>query len=133
MGGEVIAISTSQEFTLDKHIREKFHNALMRAGRHAPRIKGIDLDDIENRVEANLLESQLIIDGHLLGLLDPINYCKNDRSLLHITPENVGRYLSLANTLTLNGIYFSHFLAKRNIDSLLSSITTPKKGISLKG
>lgn len=119
MGGEVVVISMSQEFTLDQHIREKFHNALMRAERHAPRIEGIDLVDIENRVEANLLESQLTIDGHLLGLLDLINYCKNGRSLVHITPENVGKYLSLANTLTLNGVYLSNFLAKRNIDSFV--------------
>lgn len=117
MGGGVIVISMSQEFTLDQHIRERFHNALMRAERHAPRIKGIDLVDMENLVETNLLESQLTIDDHLLGLLDLINYCKNGRSLVHITPENRGRHLSLANILTLNGIYLSNFLAKRNIDS----------------
>jgi p-methyltransferase len=117
MAGEVIIIAMNQEFTADQHIREKFRRALRRSQRHAPRIEGMDLVDMQTRVEANLLGSQLTIDGHLLGLLDLINYCKNGRSVGQIIPENATEYLSLANTLTLNGIYLSHFLAKRDIAS----------------
>ena len=117
MAGEVIIIAMNQEFTTDQHIREKFRRTLVRSHRHAPRIEGIDLVDMQNRVETNLLESQLTIEGHLFGLLDLINYCKNGYSIVHITPENTAEYLSLANTLTLNGIYLSHFLAKRHIAS----------------
>ena len=117
MAGEVIIIAMNQEFTADQHIREKFRRALRRSQRHDPRIEGIDLVGMQSRVEANLLGSQLTVDGHLLGLLDLINYAKNGRSTVHIIPENVTAYLSLANTLTLNGIYLSHFLAKRNITS----------------
>ena len=117
MASEVIIIAMNQEFTADQHIREKFRRALRRSQRHAPRIEGMDLVDMQTRVEANLLGSQLTIDSHLLGLLDLINYAKNGRSVVHVTPENAAEYLSLANTLTLNGIYLSHFLAKRHIPS----------------
>lgn len=117
MAGEVIIIAMNQEFTTDEHIREKFRRALRRSQRHASRIEAIDLVDMQRRVEGNLLGSQLTIDGRLLGLLDLINYVKNGRSVIPITPENAAKYLSLANTLTLNGIYLSHFLAKRHIAS----------------
>ncbi len=117
MAGEVIIIAMNQEFTTDQHIREKFRRAFRRSQRHAPRIEGIDLVDMQRRVEGNLLGSQLTIDGHLLGLLDLINYVKSGRSVIPITPENATKYLSLANTLTLNGIYLSHFLAKKKVAS----------------
>ena len=117
MAGEVIIIGMNHEFTTDQYIREKFRRARRRSQRHAPRIKDMDLVDMQIRVETNLLKSQLTINGHLFGLLDLINYCKNRRSIVHITPENAAGHLSMANTLTLNGIYLSLFLAKRHIDS----------------
>jgi anaerobic magnesium-protoporphyrin IX monomethyl ester cyclase len=117
MPGEVIIIAMNQEFTADQHLRGKFRRALRRSQRHAPRIGGLDLVDMQRTVEANLLESQLTIDGHLLGLLDLVNYVKNGRSVAHITPENAAKHLSLADTITLNGIYLSQFLAKRHIAS----------------
>jgi hypothetical protein len=117
MAGEVIIIAMNHEFTADQHLREKFQRALMRSQRHAPRIRGMDLVDMQRRVEANLLKSQLTVDGQLLGLLDLINYCKNGRRVVDITPENSAEYLSVAKTLTLNGIYLSHFLAQRHIPS----------------
>ena len=117
MPSEVIIIAMNQEFTADQHIRGKFRRALRRSQRHAPRIEGLDLVDMQRSVEANLLGSQLTIDRHLFGLLDLVNYVKNGRSVAHITPENAAQHLTLANTITLNGIYLSHFLAKRHIAS----------------
>ena len=117
MAGEIIIIAMNHEFTADQHLREKFRRALMRSHRHAPRIRGMDLVDMQRRVEDNLLKSQLTVDGQLLGLLDLINYCKNGRRVVDITPENATEHLSVAKTLTLNGIYLSHFLAQRNIPS----------------
>ena len=108
----VIILAMNQELTTDAHLRRKFANATDRARRQAIRYRDFDLVEMEHKVHENLLASQLRIDDEYLGLLDLINRTRNNGNSVDITPGNVKDYFSLANTVTLNGIFLFNYLKK---------------------
>ena len=113
----VIILAMNQELTTDAHLRRKFRTAMGRSRRQASRYDSVDLVDMERQVEENLLATQLQMDGEYLGLLDVINRAKNGRHHVDVTPDNVKDHLSLANTVTLNGIFLYSYLKKRGFSS----------------
>ena len=54
-----------------------------------------------------------------MDLLDLMNYVKNGRRVPEITPSNVRQYYSLANTVTLNGIYFYQYLSEHGFEPVI--------------
>ncbi len=117
--GPVIIVAMNQELTTDAHLRRKFATALNRAGRQAARYKDIDLARTEQQVAENLLATQLRMGGEYLGLPDLINRAMNGRNPVAVTPDNVANHLSLANTVTLNGIFLYAYLKQRGFDAAI--------------
>ncbi|MCD4716862.1 MAG: radical SAM protein [Desulfobacterales bacterium] len=108
----VLFIANDHPLDSDTSIRRKMANAEARAARQAPRFPGLDLVGLQKGVHRNLAGLQLLLDGKYMGLLDLLNYIKNDRTIIRLTPENAAAHLSLANIVTLNGIYFHQYLSK---------------------
>lgn len=52
-----------------------------------------------------------------MDLLDLMNFIKNGRRSPELTPDNVSQYYSLANSVTLNGIYLYQYLLEHGFDS----------------
>jgi len=90
---------------------KKFADAEDRALRQASRFTDLDLPALQKTVHKNTRDSLLFLNGRYMDLLDLMNYVKNGRCFPEITPSNVGQYYSLANTVTLNGIYFYQYLS----------------------
>jgi len=56
------------------------------------------------------------LEDRYLDLFDLLNYLRNGRRIPRLTPENVEQYHSLANTVTLNGIYLYQYLRGEGFD-----------------
>jgi radical SAM superfamily enzyme YgiQ (UPF0313 family) len=91
-------------------------NAENRAARQTSRFPGLDLYGIQKDVHKNLSKVQFQLDGKFMGMLDLMNWVKNGRQPPKITRENSSQYYSLANMITLNGIYLYQFLLSRGYE-----------------
>ena len=91
-------------------------NAENRALRQASRFPGLDLYAVQKEVHRNLLRLQLRLNGKYMGLLDLMNYLKNNRRSPELEPDNADQYYSLSNMVTLNGIYLYQYLLRQGYD-----------------
>jgi len=115
----VIIIAQNQPLDTDAHLRRKLADAEERAERQSYRFPDLDLPAIQQGVHQNILASLLFLDGRYMDLLDLMNYVRGGRRVPEITRENVTRHYSLANTVTLNGIYLYQYLRARGYDPII--------------
>ncbi|MBW2347705.1 MAG: radical SAM protein [Deltaproteobacteria bacterium] len=116
---KVIIIAMNQPLDTDAHLRERMSGAEKRAERQAHRFKGLDLPGTLRAVHRHLRRTMLRVDGRFMDLLDLMNYVRNGRRPLQVTPENVSEAYSLAQTVSLNGIYLYQFLKNEGYDPIL--------------
>jgi len=116
---KVIVIAQNQPLNNDAHLRRKLADAEARAERQSHRFPGLDLPALQKEVHRNLISSLLFLDGRYMDLLDLMNYVKNGRCAPEIRPENVTRHYSLANSVTLNGIYLYQYLRSHGYDPII--------------
>ncbi len=112
-------IAMDQPLDSDAHLRRKMINAENRAARQASRFPGLDLYAIQRQVHRNLSRLQLRLNGKYMGLLDLMNYLKNNRHAPELTPDNANEHYTLANMVTLNGIYLYQYLLREGYDPLI--------------
>ena len=117
--GKVIVIAQNQPLDNDAHLRRKLADAEERAERQSARFPDLDLSAIQQGVHRNMLESLLFLDGRYMDMLDLMNFIKNGRRIPEIAPENVTAYYSLANSVTLNGIYLYQYLRAHGYDPII--------------
>ena len=115
----VIIIAGDRPLDSDAHIRHKMATAEKRASRHASRFPGLDLYAVQKAVHGNLLRLHVKLGDNYLGILDFLNFVKNNRRLPKLTPDNVAQYYSLANMFTLNGVYLFQHLRSEGYDPLV--------------
>ena len=115
----VIFIAFDQPLDADADLKRKMANSESRAQKQSPRFAGLDIYAIQKAVNKNLLSLQLLLDGRFMGLLDLMNYLKNNRSHPHLTPGNASKYCTLAHIVTLNGIYMYQYLRNEGYDPLI--------------
>ena len=113
---KIVFIAQNQPLDNHAHLTRKFADAEDRASRQASRFTDLDLPALQKAVHGNIRDSLLFFDGRYMDLLDLMNYVKNGRSFPEITPSNVHKYYSLANTVTLNGIYFHQYLGEHGFE-----------------
>ncbi len=115
----VIIIAQNQPLDNDAHLRRKLADAEERAERQSARFPDLDLPGIQKGVHQNILKGLLFLDGRYMDLLDLMNFVKGGRRLPEITPKNVTEHYSLANTVTLNGIYLYQYLLAHGYDPVI--------------
>ncbi len=118
-GPKVIIIAQNQPLDSDAHLRRKLADAEERAERQSARFPDLDLLAIQKGVHRNIRDSQLFLDGRYMDLLDLMNFIRGGRHIPEITPENVTEHYSLANTVTLNGIYLYQYLIEHGYDPIV--------------
>jgi len=116
---KVVIVAMNEPLDTDAHLRQIMKNAENRASRQSPRFPGLDLPGIQKEVHKNLLALQLRLHGKYMGLLDLLNYLKNARRPVSMTPENSRHYHTLAHMITLNGIYLYQYLRDEGYEPLL--------------
>ena len=116
---KIVFIAQNQPLDNHAHLTKKFADAEDRASRQASRFTGLDLPALQEAVHRNIRDSLLFLDGRYMDLLDLMNYVKNGRSFSEITPSNVNQHYSLANTVTLNGIYFYQYLSRHGFEPVI--------------
>jgi anaerobic magnesium-protoporphyrin IX monomethyl ester cyclase len=116
---KVIVIAQNQPLDNDAHLRRKLADAEERAERQSARFPDLDLSAIQQGVHRNILESLLFLDGRYMDLLDLMNFVRNGRRIPELTPENVAEHYSLANSVTLNGIYLYQYLLAHGYDPII--------------
>ncbi len=116
---KIIFIAQNQPLNNDAQLRRKFSGAAERAKRQSHRFSDLDLHAIQTQVNQNTKASLLFMEGRYMDLLDLMNYVKNGCRPVELTPENVSRHYSLANTVTLNGIYMYQYLTANGYDPIV--------------
>ncbi len=116
---KVIFIAQNQPLDTDARLRKKLADAENRAKRQSHRFPDLDLLALQKEVHHHILESCLFIEGRYMDLLDLLNYVKNGRRMPVLTPENVDQYYSLANAVTLNGIYMYQYLERHGYEPVV--------------
>ena len=116
---KVIIIAQNQPLDNDAHLRRKLADAEERAERQSARFPGLDLLAIQKGVHQNIRDSLLFLGGRYMDLLDLMNFIKGGRHIPEITPDNVTAHYSLANTVTLNGIYLYQYLIEHGYDPVI--------------
>lgn len=116
---KVIIIAQNQPLDNDAHLRRKLSDAEARAERQSARFPGLDLLAIQKGVHRNVLDPLLFLNGRYMDLLDLMNFVKGGRRIPEITPANVTAHYSLANTVTLNGIYLYQYLLEHGYDPVI--------------
>ncbi|MBC8178579.1 MAG: hypothetical protein H8E19_14330, partial [Deltaproteobacteria bacterium] len=116
---KVIIIAQNQPLDNDAHFRRKLADAEDRAERQSARFPDLDLLAIQKQVHRNIRDSLLFLDGRYMDLLDLMNFIKGGRQFPEITPDNVAEHYSLANTVTLNGIYLYQYLLEHGYDPII--------------
>lgn len=126
----VIIIAMDHPLDGEKHLKQKMLNAERRAARNSVRFPGLDLGSMQKKVHQNLMKQQLLLDGHHMGLLDLMNFLKNDRRVPIYSAENAARYFLHGNMLTLNGVYLYQYLIRHGYEPELvqnfSSVNLPE-------
>ena len=116
---KVIIIAQNQPLDNDFHFRRKLADAEERAERQSIRFPDLDLLAIQKEVHRNIRDSLLFLDGRYMDLLDLMNFIKGGRRFPEITPDNITEHYSLANTVTLNGIYLYQYLLEHGFDPVV--------------
>ena len=116
---KVIIIAQNQPLDNDAYLRRKLADAEERAGRQSARFADLDLLAIQKGVHRNIRDSLLFLNDRYMDLLDLMNFVKGGRRIPEITPENVTDHYSLANTVTLNGIYLYQYLIEYGYDPII--------------
>ncbi|MFC1821964.1 B12-binding domain-containing radical SAM protein [Thermodesulfobacteriota bacterium] len=116
---KIIIVAMDEPLDGDAHLKRTMHNAEKRASRQSSRFKGLDLYAVQREVHENLSKFQMQFDNRYMGLLDLMNYSLDDRHSPLLTPENLDRYYSFANGITLNGIYLYQYLRRQGFDPFI--------------
>ena len=116
---KVIIIAQNQPLDNDAHLRRKLSDAEERAERQSARFPGLDLLAIQKEVHRNIRDSLLFLNDRYMDLLDLMNFIKGGRHIPEITPDNVTEHYSLANSVTLNGIYLYQYLIEHGYDPII--------------
>ncbi len=116
---KVIFIAQNQPLNNDVQLRQRITGAAERAKRQSHRFKDLDLFALQKQVHENTLASLLFMEGRYMDLLDLMNYVKAGCRPVEMTPDNVTRHYSLANTVTLNGIYMHQYLRAHGYDPII--------------
>ena len=116
---KVIIIAQNQPLDNDAHLRRKLADAEERAERQSARFPDLDLLAIQKGVHRNIRDSLLFLNGRYMDLLDLMNFIRGGRRIPEITPDNVTEHYSLANTVTLNGIYLYQYLIEHGYDPII--------------
>lgn len=116
---KVVIIAMDQPLDNDIQFRSRLKNVERWAERQSSRYPGLDFPAIQKGVNHNRLKLPLALNGRYMDLCDLMNFVKHDHHLPKLTPENVGRHYSLANSITLNGIYLYQFLRTEGYDPIL--------------
>jgi anaerobic magnesium-protoporphyrin IX monomethyl ester cyclase len=116
---KVVIIAANQALSNDIQIRRRMKNEEKWAERQSARFPDLDLVSIQKRVHQNMLKLVLYLNGHYMDLFDLMNFSQNGHRLPELTPGNFNRYYSLANTVTLNGIYLYQHLLKAGYDPIV--------------
>ncbi|MFH1350453.1 MAG: radical SAM protein [Pseudomonadota bacterium] len=115
----VIIIAMDHPLDTDAHLRIKITESEKRAQRQSPRFSNLDIVGIQKEVNRNLMKMHLRLNGRYMGLLDLINFIKNNRQYPTLTPDNASKYYLLANMFTLNGVYLYQYLINEGYDPLV--------------
>jgi len=107
---KVIIIAMDQPLDSDAFLRGKMSTAEKRATRQSARFSDLNLSSVQKAVHKNILKLPLHLDGRNMGLLDLVNFLKNNRRFPDLTPENASEYYLFANMFTLNGVYLYQYL-----------------------
>ncbi len=116
---KVIFIAQNQPLNNDVQLRQRMAGAAERTERQAHRFPGLDLPAMQAQVHENTRASLLFMEGRYMDLLDLMNYVRSGSRPMKITPGNVTRHYSLANTVTLNGIYMHQYLKAHGYDPIV--------------
>ena len=116
---KVIIIAQNQPLDNDAHLRRKLADAEERAERQSARFPDLDLLAVQKGVHRNIRDSLLFLNGRYMDLLDLMNFIRGGRRIPEITPGNVTEHYSLANTVTLNGIYLYQYLLEHGYDPIV--------------
>jgi anaerobic magnesium-protoporphyrin IX monomethyl ester cyclase len=116
---KVIIIAQNQPLDNDAYLGRKLADAEERAERQSARFPDLDLLAIQKGVHRNIRDSLLFMNDRYMDLLDLMNFVKGGRRIPEITPKNVTEHYSLANTVTLNGIYLYQYLLEYGYDPII--------------
>ena len=112
----VIIIASDYPTDYNRHFRNRLENLMRRAVRHKDRFPELDLPALQARVNHNIQKLQLKIGGRYVGLLDLMNYVKNNGDFPEIDPLAPTEFFTHAEMITLNGIYLYQYLAERGFE-----------------
>jgi radical SAM superfamily enzyme YgiQ (UPF0313 family) len=115
----VIFIAANQPLNNDASVRQNMAVAEKRAERQANRFPNLDLAGMQRALHTNLAQLYLSLDGRYVDLLDLMNFVKNGHRAPELTTGNVSQHYSLANTVTLNGIYMYQYLRENTYHPLI--------------
>ena len=116
---KVIFIAQNQPLNNDAQLKQRMAGAAERAKRQSHRFPGLDLPAMQAQVHENTRASLLFMEGRYMDLLDLMNYVRADSRPVKIAPDTVTRHYSLANTVTLNGIYMHQYLKAHGYDPII--------------
>lgn len=109
---KVLFIAQNQPLSIHDHLLKRMASAEERAQRQAHRFPHMDLPALQKEVHRQILNAQFSLSGRYMDLLDLMNAALHDGRPFHPTPEDdVSRFYSLADTVTLNGVYFHQVLS----------------------
>ena len=116
---KVVIIAMDQPLDNDAQFRRRLKDVENWAERQSSRYPGLDFPAIQKGVNHNRMKLPLALHGRYMDLCDLMNFVRHDHHLPTLTPENVSRYYSLANTITLNGIYLYQYLRGQGYDPII--------------
>lgn len=116
---KVVIVAANQALSNDIQIRRRMRNEEKWAERQSPRFPDLDLVSIQKGVHQNMLKLVLYLNGQYMDLFDLMNFSQNGHHSPELTPGNFNQYYSLANSVTLNGIYLYQHLLKAGYDPIV--------------
>ncbi len=116
---KVVIVANYQPLDNDAYIHKRIESDIKRGERISAKFPSFDYAGTLKEVHENLLKLVLRLDNRYVDLLDLMNYLKNGHEFPLLGPDNVSRYYSLANTVTLNGIYLYQYLRNAGYDPLI--------------
>jgi anaerobic magnesium-protoporphyrin IX monomethyl ester cyclase len=116
---KVVIVAANQALSNDMQIRRRIKNEERWAERQSPRFPDLDLVSIQKGVHEDMLKLVLNLNGHYMDLFDLMNFSQNGHRLPELTPGNFTQYYSLANSVTLNGIYLYQHLLNAGYDPIV--------------
>jgi len=119
MSNRVVFIAMEVPLDGDAHLRERMADGEKRAERQAGRFPGLDLTTLQKRVNDNVRSMLLELDGRYTDLLDLMNYARNGMRHAPTTAGNLAASYSLADTVTLNGIYMHQVLGRAGFEPVI--------------